>query len=103
MSDIKGIIDIILHKEPHTEEFHTMIEQYFEYGVSYQRRQSITDWDDLPAMLTIPDMMNIFGVSRTTAYQMTSIKDFPAVRIGKLIYIDKQALRDWISKNPISR
>lgn len=62
------------------------------------RRQNVTNWDQLPLMLTTNDLMNILGVSRTRAYQIINIAGFPAVRIGKLVYMEKYALRQWLEE-----
>ena len=50
-------------------------------------------------MYTVKDIMRIFKCSQTHAYELVGVNGFPAIRVGRKILIEKEALQKWISKN----
>lgn len=48
--------------------------------------------------LSVSEMMNSLGVSRSTAYALIRTPGFPAARIGKRIVISENMLRNWLSQ-----
>lgn len=57
-----------------------------------------TDFSQLPLTLTPMDIKEILGISRSNAYALCNSKDFPAIRIGKLIRISKEEFIEWVRK-----
>ena len=57
-----------------------------------------TDFSQLPLILTPMDIKEILGISRSNAYALCHSKDFPAMRIGKLIRISKEEFIEWVKK-----
>ena len=55
-----------------------------------------TSVDELPIMLTIPQLAAALGISRTSAYELAHRKNFPAMRIGSRIVVPKDKLIVWI-------
>ena len=62
--------------------------------------------DNLPAMMTIPQVAMALNISRTSAYELAHCKNFPAMLIGSRIIVPKDRLVTWIdqkiSKNELA-
>jgi len=56
-------------------------------------------YDDLPLMLSVPDLVALLGISRAGAYELVKRKDFPALHIGKRVLVPKDKLIAWIEDN----
>ncbi len=52
--------------------------------------------EELPAMLTIPQVALALNISRTSAYELAHCKNFPAMLIGSRIIVPKDRLVTWI-------
>jgi len=48
-------------------------------------------------MLTVYDLIRLFGISRDTAFSLLHQPDFPKFRIGKQFRIPKDDLRQWLN------
>ena len=53
-------------------------------------------FDDLPLMLSVPEMAGVLEISRTRAYELAREKDFPALTIGARILVPRDKLIAWI-------
>ncbi len=53
-------------------------------------------FEDLPLMLSVPDLASVLGISRTRAYELAREKDFPALTIGARILVPRDKLIAWI-------
>ena len=56
-------------------------------------------YDDLPLMLSVPDLTAVLGISRAGAYELVKSKSFPALHIGNRILIPKEELIAWIKRS----
>ena len=57
------------------------------------------NYDDLPLMLSVPDLAEALGISRAGAYELVKSEGFPALHIGNRILIPKEELIVWIKGN----
>ena len=57
------------------------------------------NYDDLPLMLSVPDLTDALGISRAGAYGLVKSEGFPALHIGNRILIPKEELIVWIKDN----
>ena len=48
--------------------------------------------------LSVHELQNTLGVSRSTAYALVKRSDFPSTNIGKRIVVSEVALREWLAK-----
>lgn len=55
-------------------------------------------YDDLPLMLSVPDVAKVLGISRAGAYDLAHSKEFPSMKVGSRIIIPKDKLLLWIEK-----
>ena len=51
-------------------------------------------FDELPLMLSVPDVAEVLGISRAGAYKLVHAEDFPKLRIGSRIVVPKEELRE---------
>ena len=54
--------------------------------------------EELPFMLTIPQLAAVLSISRTSAYELAHCKNFPAMLIGSRIVVPKDRLIVWIDR-----
>ena len=58
-----------------------------------QRPKSL---DQYPLLLTIPEIAEILGVGRSTAYSLIHSGQIKSIRVGRLIKVPKTALEQFI-------
>ena len=63
------------------------------------KKETFKSYEDLPLMLSVPEMATALGISRAGAYELARSEGFPALRIGTRIVIPKDELREWIKRN----
>ena len=63
------------------------------------KRNKFKSYDDLPLMLSVPDLTDVLGISRASAYELVKSKGFPALYIGNRIVIPKEELIAWIRRS----
>lgn len=47
-------------------------------------------------LITVMEMANLLKISRSKAYSLVKEKDFPIIKIGKLIRVNKEKLLNWL-------
>ena len=63
---------------------------------SNTKRNRVYSFDELPVVLSVPDLADVLGVSKSCAYQLTHIKDFPTILIGRRRLISRDRLKIWL-------
>ena len=63
------------------------------------KKEIFKSYEELPLMLSVPEMAAALGISRAGAYELARSEGFPALRIGNRIVIPKDELRKWIKRN----
>ena len=63
------------------------------------KKEIFKSYEELPLMLSVPEMAAALGISRAGAYELARSEGFPALRIGKRIVIPKDELREWLKRN----
>ena len=62
------------------------------------KKGTFKSYEDLPLMLSVPEMAAAMGISRAGAYELARSEGFPALRIGTRIVIPKDKLQEWVDK-----
>ena len=57
-----------------------------------------TTYEQLPLMLSVPEIAAVLGISRAAAYELVRSKDFPSLRIGTRIVVPKDKFINWINR-----
>ena len=63
------------------------------------KKETFKSYEDLPLMLSVPEMATALRISRAGSYELARSEGFPALRIGTRIVIPKDELREWIKRN----
>ena len=62
------------------------------------RSTKFKNYEDLPLTLTAPEVGEVLGISRASAYELVRSKGFPSMRIGTRILVPKDKLIAWINE-----
>ena len=62
-------------------------------------KSKYTNYDDLPLILSVPDVASVLGISRAGAYELVRSDGFPSLRIGSRIVVPKEKFIGWINAN----
>ncbi len=62
------------------------------------KKEIFKSYEELPLMLSVPEMAAALGISRAGAYELARSEGFPALRIGTRIVIPKDKLQEWVNK-----
>lgn len=62
------------------------------------KKETFKSYEELPLMLSVPEMAAALGISRAGAYELARSEGFPALRIGNRIVIPKDKLQEWVNK-----
>ena len=60
--------------------------------------QIYKSFDELPVMLTIPQVASVLSISRAGAYELAHSKNFPAMLVGSRIVVPKDRLLAWVDR-----
>lgn len=52
--------------------------------------------EQMPMMLNAEQVAMVLGVSRAGAYQLFHREDFPSIRIGKRMMVQREAFFSWL-------
>lgn len=55
-------------------------------------------YDELPFMLSVKELSEFLGISKSGAYELVKTKGFPVVKIGARVLTPKDKLIEWIDK-----
>ena len=55
-------------------------------------------FEELPLMLSVPEVATVLGISRAGAYELVKSKGFPALTVGSRIIVPRDKLIAWIDE-----
>ena len=56
-------------------------------------------YDELPLMLSVHDVAEVLGISKSSAYVLAKEKGFPRLNIGARVVVPREKFIEWINKN----
>ena len=62
------------------------------------KNHKYNSFDELPLMLSVPEMASVLGISRAGAYELVKEKGFPSLCIGSRILVPRDKLIAWIDE-----
>ncbi len=65
-------------------------------GKGYMKQEKYKSFDELPLMLSVPELALVLGISRAGAYELVKEKGFPSLNIGSRILVPRDKLIAWI-------
>lgn len=63
------------------------------------RESKYRSYDDLPLMLSAPEVADVLGISRAGAYDLVRSAGFPHMKLGNRILVPKDKFIKWIDDN----
>ena len=63
------------------------------------RKVQFKSFDELPVMLSVPEVAAVLGISRAGAYELVRQEGFPSLTIGSRIIVPKDKFIAWIDQN----
>ena len=60
------------------------------------KRTVYKSYDELPLMLSVPEVAAVLGISRAGTYELVRSEGFPALKIGSRIVVPKENFIGWI-------
>ena len=60
--------------------------------------QIYKSFEELPVMLTIPQVASVLSISRAGAYELAHRKNFPAMLVGSRIVVPQDRLLAWVDR-----
>ena len=57
------------------------------------------NFNDLPLMLSVPEVTKVLGISRAGAYELVRSAGFPKIRIGNRIVVPRDKFIAWIDQH----
>ena len=61
-------------------------------------KSSYKTYDDLPLMLSVPDVAKVLGISRAGAYELAHSRECPSMKVGSRIIIPKDKFLLWVER-----
>ncbi len=55
-------------------------------------------FEEMPLMLSVPEVASVLGISRAGAYELVKEKSFPSLTIGSRILVPRDKLIAWIDE-----
>ena len=63
------------------------------------RESKYRSYDDLPLMVSAPEVAEVLGISRAGAYDLVRSAGFPHMKLGNRILVPKDKFIKWIDNN----
>ena len=63
------------------------------------RESKYKSYDDLPLMLSAPEVAEVLGISRAGAYDLVRSAGFPHMKLGNRILVPKDKFIKWIDNH----
>lgn len=61
------------------------------------RESKYKSYEDLPLMLSAPEVAEVLGISRAGAYDLVRSAGFPHMKLGNRILVPKDKFIKWIN------
>ena len=62
------------------------------------RTSKYKNFEDLPLMLSVPEVGEVLGISRAGAYELVHSVGFPHIKIGNRIVVPRDKFIAWINE-----
>ena len=59
------------------------------------------NYDELPLMLSVPQVASVLGISRAGAYKLARTTGFPSLTIGSRIIVPKDEFIAWVKRQTV--
>lgn len=66
------------------------------------KNPTITNYDTLPVAMTPEDVARVMGMSKNNVYQLMHSSAFPSFKVGRKLYVSKNAFIRWLENGEAS-
>ena len=78
--------------------------RHLRQGMKNTRRKKMKEslykfYDELPLFLSSETLSGMLGISLFSCYELMHDKDFPVIRIGKRMVVEKSRFIEWVKNN----
>lgn len=61
-------------------------------------QSTIKNYDELPLYLNALDISKLLGVSKSKAYELMSRNEFPSIKLGGRVLVEREKFINWLDK-----
>ena len=79
--------------------FKTLTQRYIFIRRCAMEHKTYKSYDELPLMLSVHDVAEVLGISKSSAYVLAKEKGFPTLKIGARVVVPREKFIEWINKN----
>ena len=62
------------------------------------KQSSYKSYEDLPLFLNVNDLSKALGIAPSSCYELMHKKDFPSIRIGKRLVVQRETFIEWVDE-----
>ena len=62
------------------------------------KQSSYKSYEDLPLFLNVNDLSKALGIAPSSCYELMHEKDFPSIRIGKRLVVQREKFSEWVDE-----
>jgi len=62
------------------------------------KQSSYKSYEDLPLFLNVNDLSKALGIAPSSCYELMHEKDFPSIRIGKRLVVQREKFIEWVDE-----
>ena len=62
------------------------------------KQSSCKSYEDLPLFLNVNDLSKALGIAPSSCYELMHEKDFPSIRIGKRLVVQREKFIEWVDE-----
>ena len=63
------------------------------------KESNYKNYDELPLFLNAAMVAKVLGIAPSSSYELMHEKDFPVIRIGKRMVVEKSRFIEWVKNN----
>ena len=67
-------------------------------GKDNMKNCKYNSFEEMPLMLSVPEVAAVLGISRAGAYELVKERGFPTLTIGSRILVPRDKLMKWIDE-----
>ncbi len=56
-------------------------------------------YEELPLFLNADTVAQVLGIAKSSAYELMHEKDFPAIRVGNRMLVEKSKFKEWADQS----
>ena len=62
------------------------------------KQSSYKSYEDMPLFLNVNDLSKALGIAPSSCYELMHEKDFPSIRIGKRLVVQREKFIEWVDE-----